>query len=280
MYDLARFRQRMGLAHTAQNFASLAHETVRDLATQLDAGKGKSVYRTYITCIEKYFLPYFGELMLEDLTARDIAEFEVWRNRQLPRAPKTSTLMNFASAWNRLAQTAVDRGWISERVPVPKLTTQGVRSVARPAFTRAEIDLLRDYIPGWIERGQRKIDKEMRLLLRDYIDMLLLTGMRHGTESMGICWQHVTWHTDRDVRYLRIWVDGKTGGRWLIAKHAAVDVLLRLHARQTDIADLEFETVLSTRVAKKLFRFANGYQPPSLNCSFRVLLRDCGLLVN
>jgi integrase len=77
----------------------------------------------------------------------------------------------------------------------------------------------------------------MRPLLRDYVEMLLLTGMRHGTEAMGICWRHLEWHTDKGVRYLRIW--------WLIAKHRAVEVLKRLHARQRDICALSFETTFA-----------------------------------
>jgi len=120
----------------------------------------------------------------------------------------------------------------------------------------------------------------MRPLLRDYVEMLLLTGMRHGTEAMGICWRHLEWHTDKGVRYLRVWVDGKTGGRWLIAKHRAVEVLKRLHARQTDIAGMSFETTFAERVPHKLFRFSDGYQPPSLNGTFRRLMRDTGLLKN
>ena len=33
------------------------------------------------------------------------------------------------------------------------------------------------------------------------------TAMRWGTESMGLLWQHVQWHTDsRGQRYLRLWV--------------------------------------------------------------------------
>jgi integrase len=105
----------------------------------------------------------------------------------------------------------------------------------------------------------------MRPLLRDYVEMLLLTGMRHGTEAMGICWRHLEWHTDKGVRYLRIWVYSKTGGRWLIAKHRAVEVLKRLHARQKEIAGMSFETTFAERVPYKLFRFSDGYQPPSLN---------------
>jgi integrase len=73
-------------------------------------------------------------------------------------------------------------------------------------------------------------------------------------------------------------VDGKTGGRWLIAKHRAVEVLKRLHARQQDISVLSFETTFAERVPHKLFRFSDGYQPTSLNGSFKRLMRDSGLL--
>ena len=38
----------------------------------------------------------------------------------------------------------------------------------------------------------------------------------------AIRWRDIEWRTDKGIRYLRIWVDGKTGGRWLIAKHKAV----------------------------------------------------------
>ena len=130
----------------------------------------------------------------------------------------------------------------------------------------------------WQHEGVKSVEREMRPLLRDYVEMLLLTGMRHGTEAMGICWRHLEWHTDKGVRYLRIWVDGKTGGRWLIAKHRAVDVLKRLHARQTDIASVAFEDLFATRVPYKLFRISTGYQPVSLNGTFRRLMRDTGLL--
>ena len=94
---------------------------------------------------------------------------------------------------------------------------------------------------------------------------------------LGICWKHIEWHTDKEIRYLRIWVNGKTGGRWLIAKHRAVDVLKRLHGRQQTHNGIEFEQLLKERTAHKLFTFSNGYQPPSLNGTFRRLMRDSGL---
>ncbi len=280
MYDEARFRQKLGLTHKAHSFAQIAAITLVELRKQIDASSGRGAYNTYATCIEKYFVPYFGDKMLEELTHTDVREFEVWRDRQMARKPKTSTLNNFTSAWNRVITTAVERGYISERVPVPKLTAKGLKGTARPGFSEEEITQLLAFMEDWQHGGTRGNEHEIRMLLRDYIEMLLLTGMRHGTEAMGICWKHLEWHTDKGVHYLRVWVDGKTGGRWLIAKHRAVDVLKRLHERQTDVKSIVFEDIFATRVPHKLFRLSDGYQPVSLNGTFRRLMRDTGLLKN
>ena len=280
LYDEARYRQRLGLAHQTHTFAQIAQVAVAEMRVKIDASTGRTSYSDYVGCIEKYFLPYFKDKRLEELTHTDIVEFELWRDRQMQRKPKASTLMNFASAWNRLLTVAVEHGYISERVPVPKLTTRGEKGKTRPAFSAEEIQTLLTFMETWQYEGLRAVEKHIRPLLRDYIEMLLLTGMRHGTEAMGICWRHIEWHTDKGVRYLRIWVDGKTGGRWLIAKHRAVDVLKRLHARQTDIRHILFDDLFAQRVPHLLFRFADGYQPPSMNGTFRRLMRDTGLLKN
>ena len=280
LYDEARYRQRLGLAHLTHTFAQIAAVALVELRLKIDASTGRTAYSDYVGCIEKYFLPYFKDKRLEEITHTDIVEFELWRDRQMQRKPKTSTLMNFASAWNKLLAVAVERGYISERVPVPKLTTKGEKGKTRPAFSEEEITQLLAFIETWQHKGRSVVEQKIRPLLRDYIEMLLLTGMRHGTEAMGICWKHIEWHTDKGVRYLRIWVDGKTGGRWLIAKHRAVDVLKRLHARQTDLKHISFENLFAERVPNLLFRFADGYQPPSMNGTFRRLMRDTGLLKN
>jgi integrase len=280
LYDEARYRQRLGLAHQTHTFAQIAAVALAELRVKIDASTGRTAYSDYVGCIEKYFLPYFKDKRLEELSHTDIVEFELWRDRQMARKPKASTLMNFASAWNKLLAVAVERGYISERVPVPKLTTKGEKGTTRPAFSEDEIKHLLAFMERWQYEGLRAVEKEMRPLLRDYVEMLLLTGMRHGTEAMGICWRHLEWHTDKGVRYLRVWVDGKTGGRWLIAKHRAVEVLKRLHARQTDMKHIAFDALFAERLPHKLFRFSDGYQPPSLNGTFRRLMRDTGLLKN
>lgn len=276
-YDEARFRQRLGLARKAPNFTEIARVTLYELRRDLDAGIGKSVYGSYITCIEKYFVPYFQDKRLEDLTYTDITEFEIWRNRQMRLIPKASTLMNFASAWTKLQQVAIHKGWISERTAIPKLTTRGIKSKTRPAFTREEINKLLVYMESWAQEGRLEVEREIRPLVRDYVEMLLLTGMRHGTEALNIKWNNIEWHTYEGKKYLRIWVSGKTGGRWLIAKHRAVDVLKRLHSRQKAVKEIEFDRLFEVRATQKIFVMSDGHQPQRIDGTFKKLMRDSGL---
>ena len=131
--------------------------------------------------------------------------------------------------------------------------TQRLRLLAALTPAQPHIIYLRDG-EVVVYRRTRSLLYQCRYKLTDgsWVEMLLLTGMRHGTEAMGIRWKNIEWHTKDGVRYLRIWVDGKTGGRWLIAKHRAVDVLKRLHANQDDIKDIAFEDLFATRAHPKM----------------------------
>ena len=280
LYDESRFRQRLGLAQKCPDFTEIAHTTLYELRRDLDAGIGKSVYYTYITCIEKYFLPYFQGARLEEITHTDVREFEVWRNRQMMKVPKASTLNNFASAWSKIQEIAINKGWVSEKVAIPKLITRGIKSKPRAAFSREEIERLLTYMESWAKEGRLEVEREIRPLVRDYVEMLLLTGMRHGTEALNICWNNIEWHTDKGIKYLRIWVNGKTGGRWLIAKHRAVDVLKRLHTRQRAVYDIPFDRLFETRAPQRIFVLPDGHQPLRIDGTFKKLLRDSGLLKN
>jgi hypothetical protein len=64
----------------------------------------------------------------------------------------------------------------------------------------------------WSSEGRLAVEREIRPLLRDYVEMLLLTGMRHGTDALGISWAHIEWRTDKGVSYVHMWVNGKRTG--------------------------------------------------------------------
>ncbi len=54
---------------------------------------------------------------------------------------------------------------------------------------------------AWSLGGRNDLEKEMRMLVRDYVKVLLYTGIRHGTESMGIRCNNIEWQTDKGVRF-------------------------------------------------------------------------------
>jgi integrase len=279
LYDEARFRERMGLAPARKTFSQIAALTVEEMRRDLAAGTGKKIYEDYCQVIERYLVPFFGERHLQTLKHKDIAEFEVWRNAKMGRRPKSSTLMTYASAFTRVCKTATERGWLSERVVLPQMSRKGEKGSVRPAFSAEEVLALRAAMVSWRTAGRTAEDNSFRQLLCDYVEFLLLTGCRHGTEAMGVSWQHCEWYAADGVKYLRIWVDGKTGGRWLIAKHELAAILQRLHLRQRDIAGKDFDTVLG-RHKGWLFRTEDGRRPYSFNGLFRRLLRHCELLTN
>ena len=233
--------------------------------------------QAYIAVIETYLVPFFGQMFLTSITHKQIAEFEEWRNVRLKRKPKTSTLLTFASAFSRICATAVEQGWVSATAKFPKLNVRGERGGVRPAFTDKEVIQLREHLTTWHTQA-KGYTAEMRLLLRDLVDLLIQTGMRQGTESMGLMWKHIEWHEEKNVRYLRMWVKGKTGERWLIAKHECVNTLKRLQANQPDIASLTFDELIERRLPLLVFRFADNNEPFEMNKVFKRLLIETNLL--
>jgi hypothetical protein len=52
-----------------------------------------------------------------------------------------------------------------------------------------------------------------------------------------------------------------------------------LWIRQRDILDIGFECIFEYRLKQTLLAFSTGYQPHSLNGTFRRMMRDIGLFV-
>ena len=276
-YDEARYRERLGFTVLVKRFDEMAKCCISEMKRDLAAGTGKKIYTAYIAVIKTYLIPFFGQMYLTSITSKHIAEFEVWRNTQLRRKPKVSTLLTFATAFTRITKTAVEQGWISDKVPVPKLSLRGEKGQVRPAFTKTEVSLIQTQLRSWYV-GVEGYTGEMRLMLRDLVDILMLTGMRQGTESMNLEWKHIEWYVEKDVRYLRFWVSGKTGARWLIAKHECAEVLKRIQATHENIADMTLDELLELKLAQRVFRFKDGRKPFEMNKVFRRLLEDMNLV--
>ena len=202
--------------------------------------------------------------------------FGAWRERLMGRKPAASTVTTHISAMNRVFDTALERGWVV-RAQIPKVKNTGSKGTAREAFSQSEYNSLASYMVNWSEQGHTEKTRHMRALLRDYVLVLKNTGVRHGTEALGLRWRDIAFIKNGDERYLQFTVTGKTGRRTLIATHHTEEYLRRLQLRQPTLAKLSFEDLLKKKINQPVFKLATGETTKNLAGTFRVLMRDSGL---
>lgn len=257
-------------------FERLAQQVINELDSTTAAKRGKAIYRDYKIVLVRYLIPFFGRHCVEDITPEVTADFDSWRTSQMGRVPTASTMRTHACAFNRVMDAAKARGLLPSNRPIPQLEVTGKPSEPRPAFTQQEIEHLLSAAATNADSGKGGTDREIRQLLRDYVEFLLATGARPGKESLNLRWRHLQWHYDQDQRYLRVWVTGKTGPRYLIAKHSALPALERC-ARRVGGETATLDSWMGSSNAL-VFTLSSKYQPVSLNGCFKHLLQAAGLL--
>jgi integrase len=294
MYARAKFRNEEGLPVVSKRFSQVAALAKAKMQEALDNGEGKSVYKDYIIAINNYLDPFFGKYNITSIDYALMTEFSAWRKAKLGHEVKTSSLNTHNSALNRIFDEAMERGYMTKS-QVPLLKNKGAKSERRPDLTVDEYRQLIRFMPNWIKQGKDGKSRSMRDLLRDYVLILANTGMRHGTESYGLKWKHISFFEEKVMqekageagkkeyvtrRFLMMTVNGKTGPRELVARHSVVSYLKRIHSRTDDIKDMDFEELIKKGVDKEVFRLPNGVKTENLNQTFEILMKDAGLLID
>jgi integrase len=278
LYETFKTKIKMGTPLRVKTFGDVARLVLKDIRASKQQNKFKKTYRDYVFVIQKYLLPFFGKKNITELTAEDITEFEAWRESQMGKVPKASTEQNHSSAYNRIMNFARSMAYIPSDKPIPPMKITGPKGQARPAFTQQEIYYLLDYMKIW-EEADDVFYPENRKLCRCYVEFLINTGVRHGTEALPVRWKHLQWHYIKDNKYLKVWVSGKTGPRFLIAKHAFIETLTRLYKWQ----GLKYDTLddlVNARLDKLVFVTPDGYQPRDFRTLFVSLMKGSNLLKN
>lgn len=275
-YDRARFLYEEKIPISSKRFDVVAKLAIEEMEEQIASGHGKPVYNDYITAIKKYLIPFFGNYHLNSIGYEALKKFGTWRVKTMKRSPVLSTVTTHNSAMNRVFGKAVERGWIAQ-AQVPKLKNNGAKGTAREAFSLAEYKSLTSFMPHWVEKGHTEKTNQMRRLLRDYVLVLSNTGVRHGTEALGLRWRDIEWISKDGERYLQLTVNGKVGKRTAIARHNTETYLRRIQERNQKIAHLTFDALLKKKLNEKVFVLEDGAETKSLAGTFRNLMRDSGL---
>lgn len=275
----ARYKQRLGMPVQTKRFASIAQAAITRMRDAGKEGTGKVVYSHYIAALENYLIPFFGKHNVTSIDRTQLQQFNVWRLEQMKRAPKASTINTHNAALGRVFDLALELGYMNNS-QVPALINKARDGDRRPDFSVEEFIYLQNFMPGWVERARTPKSKQMRELLRDYVLILANTGMRHGTESYGLKWQHIaeTYDEAERKRFMTIYVDGKTGPRELVARDNCVHYFRSIHARDEKLKSLTWDRLLAARRDELVFRLADGTVTKSLNQTFEALLTEANIL--
>ena len=271
IYETVKIKLSAGLAVTTKTFRQVALDEISNMTQATHNKTGKRTYRDYTFAINKYLIPFFGQYEISQITNELLADFESWRIAEMGRIPMASTKRNHASAYIRVINLARDRGYIAANKAVPQLDSKGKKSQPRPAFSAEEIGELLSYTETWQKSSYTNRTAMMRTLCSYYIEFLVNTGVRHGTEALPLRWKHLQWHWIGNKKYLRIWVSGKTGPRYLIAKTAVVKVLERVMQWQK-LPYSGLNAIIEAKLDRVIFRLPTGEQISNMENIFRNLM--------
>ena len=236
----------------------------------------------YIYILNNYLIPFFGKYQIDEITDDLINDFASWRVSQMGRVPAKDTQRYHSTTYNRIIKRAKACGFLNPFKDVPSLPRDGASTKQRSAFTRQEIDKLLDFMAYWDQYkryGRTERSRQMQILCRCYLEFLLYTGIRQGTESMPVRWKDLQWHVIGKKRYLRIWVNGKTGPRYLIARDQLLPSLERLIKWQK-LPYKNLNQVLEANLNKLVFVMPEGDQPHGMDGVFQRLMKDSELWID
>jgi integrase len=276
IYETVKVKLASDLAIKTRTFRQLATQELAAAARVVHANPNKRTHVDYIHIYTKYLIPFFGAYQINDITQEVVDDYVAWRISRMGKNPKTYTQRRHAGLYKRVIERARDQGLIHRNRTIPLLEVTGGAAQVRPAFSHQEIDYLLEYMRDWERFGRNQRSNHMRRLCRVYVEFLLGTGIRQGTESMPIRWKSLQWHWIGVKRYLRIWVSGKTGPRYLIARHFVVEALERLIAWQA-LPYQNLDAVIEAKLDRKVFVFPAGDAPHSLDGVFERLMVESGL---
>ena len=268
------------LPATTRKFKDVARHAIQRMHTELEQGVGKQAYKDYIQVLNKWLIPYFGGTDIAKLDLAAMTTFDAWRTAQNGRVPAQSTINNHNAALNRVLDEAELNGWIVKSLR-PTLLNKGVKTQSRGSFSVEEYRTIYTALRGYHKQTTNEKSAATRETLRNYVLFLANTGVRHGTEALGLRWRNIEWYERDDERYLAINVDGKTNKRTAIARDRVVDFLWRQAQLNTRISVADFDALIAAKLDEPVFttRLGAVAAVPNLNRAFNALLDELGLKI-
>ena len=266
------------LPATTRKFADVAQHAVSRMESEIREGVGKQAYKDYTQALNKWLIPYFGTTDIAKLDLAAVTRFDAWRTAQSGKVPAQSTINNHNSALNRVLDEAELNGWTVKSLR-PTLLNKGTKTQSRGSFGVEEYRVIYTALRSFHKQTPNEKSAATRETLRNYVLFLANTGVRHGTEALGLRWRNIEWYLREGERYLAVSVDGKTNKRTAIARDSVVDFLWRQAQLNSRITAGDFDGLISSKSDEPVFvtRLGAVVTVHNLNRAFNALLDELDL---
>jgi integrase len=266
------------LPATTRKFGDVAKHAIARMETEIREGVGKQAYRDYVQALNKWLIPYFGTTDIAKLDLAAVTAFDAWRTAQNGKVPAQSTINNHNSALNRVLDEAELNGWIVKSLR-PTLLNKGVKTQSRGSFSVEEYRTIYTALRSYHKQTTNEKSAATRETLRNYVLFLANTGVRHGTEALGLRWRNIEWYERDGERYLAVNVDGKTNKRTAIARDSVENSLWRQAQLNTRIRVNDFDALIAAKLDEPVFttRLSETATVYNLNRAFNALLAELNL---
>ena len=266
------------LPATTRKFGDVAKHAINRMETEIREGVGKQAYRDYVQALNKWLIPYFGGTDIAKLDLAAVTAFDAWRTAQSGKVPAQSTINNHNSALNRVLDEAELNGWIVKSLR-PTLLNKGTKTQSRGSFSVEEYRTIYTALRSYHKQTTNEKSAATRETLRNYVLFLANTGVRHGTEALGLRWRNIEWYERDGERYLAINVDGKTNKRTAIARDSVENSLWRQAQLNPRIQAEDFDGLIAAKLDEPVFntRLSETVTVHNLNRAFNALLAELNL---
>lgn len=191
----AEVRKAQNLPVVTRRFRDVANLAIARMKDDLSLNAGKVSYKDYIRVINDYLIPFLGNRVVTSIDRTALSELDDWRKDKMGRVPTQSTMLTQNAALNRVFDEAIIRGFMVD-ANRPALKAEGEASERRAAFSMDEVRAMIAEFEPWVAAARTTESRERRLLMRDYVFVLLDTGARPGKELIDLKWNQITEQID------------------------------------------------------------------------------------
>ena len=221
-----------------------------------------------------YSLDFFGTMRIDLITPKDFHKYWDWRRVNYKRKkPSNETLNRERNALSSFMSFALQHGYISTPLKIPKLETKGI--VRRPTFTLAEWKKITTGMRQWVQEGKSSGHWRERFVLQQYVLLLSNSGIRIG-EMRSVTWDDISSAEGEGGKLIIIKVNGKTGLREVVCNPGSEVYLQRLYdLRKKELSGVE------PSLSEPVFINPHTQQPvTSFKVGFNSMLSYCDVPID